>query len=473
MKSTGFGFILKVFIFLTIPSFLLHNPVMAQPIDQGPQPAFLDLSSAIQTAVNKNHLVLAAQYQVDASAAQITQARSGFFPQLSVSETVTKTNNPMWAFGTKLNQKVIEQRDFDPDLLNEPDAINNYTTSISMNWSLFDPAQTWIPWKQSKQHFKATELSLARTRQEIIAQTVMAYNGLLLATEHLNVVQKVLETARAHLKMIQSRFDGGFIVKSDLLRAQVRVGELEQNLIQSESNLNIARAHLNVVMGVPVDDRYILSDRLDGALEINEALAIAEGTEMSDPLEKWIVTALSHRPDLAKLQYQEKMAENEVKKSKWRHLPSIHVMGNYEINSEDFEDTAENYTLGAMMQLNLFSGSRLWGKTREAKASLSSVKSMREGLESGIRVEIRQAFYQIQSAKKRIDVAKASTMQADEGLRIIKNRYENGLVTIVDLLDAQVASQQSQMNYLSALHDYKTAAARLFLAAGIIDLDFR
>jgi len=465
MKSPGFMIAMQsipvLVISLSMSIFGYCPEAYAQTNSQGVLHELLTLSSAIQMALEENPAIKAADFQVDASAAQVTQARSGFFPQVFISETFNQTNNPMWAFGTRLNQEIITQADFNPDKLNNPDAINNFTTALSMDWALFNPTQTWFPWQQSKQNLKASQYLLERARQEVIARTVNAYTGVLLAREQVNVVQQSLKTAQAHLKIIRDRYKNGFIVESDLLRMQVRVGELDQALIESESNLKVALANLNAVLGLPADHRVDLA----GSLE--------EGPEIQGSVEKWVETALSRRPDLLVLQYQQQMAEKEIKKSESAHLPSIHIIGSYEWNSKDFSDMAENYTVGAVARLNLYSGNRMLAGTREAKAQLSRVQSMRKAMEDGIGVETRQAFFQIQSAWKRIAVAKTATRQSEAGLRIVKNRYESGLVAIVDLLDAQVTQQQSHMNYISALHQYKTAKANLALASGTIDADFQ
>lgn len=437
---------------------LLGTPAAAK--EERPS-AQLTLSSAIDRAIRENPRIKAAAFQVDASVARVNRARSGFYPQIALSGVYNRTNNPMWAFGTKLNQEVIRQTDFDPAKLNDPDPITNLATSVTMDWSLFDPVQTWIPWQQTKDNRDAAALMLERTRQEIIAQTAIAYAGVLLTEEQLTVVQKSLDTARAHMKLVRTRFESGFVVESDVLREQVRIAQLEQTRLQVGSELAIARASLNATMGMPLDRRYDLIHSLD------------KGSGPEGDLGKWIQTALSHRPDLAKLGYQKDISENEVKKSRSAHLPSIHLVGTYEMNSADFDDPGENYTLGAVMRLNLFSGMGLSAGTKAAEASLASIMASQEAMETGIRVETRQAFYRTQSAWNRIQVAKGAVAQAEEALRIVKNRYENGLFTIVDLLDAEDALQQSRMNHFQALHDYKTATARLSLAAGVIDADFR
>ena len=195
--------------------------------------------------------------------------------------------------------------------------------------------------------------------------------------------------------------------------------------------------------------------------------------EAPNSLETWISRSLENRPDLQHMQFQEMIAEEQVTKAKTAHLPGLYLSGTYEINSEDFSETANNYSVGAVMSLNLFSGLGLQSKVHEAMAMLRQTQAMARQLELGVRVETRQAFFMAQSAHKRIGVAQAAVAQAEEGLRIVRNRYESGLFTIVNLLDAEVALQQARTNYFRSLYDFEVAMAQLHLAAGIIDEDFR
>ena len=173
------------------------------------------------------------------------------------------------------------------------------------------------------------------------------------------------------------------------------------------------------------------------------------------------------------LHLEEEIAKKEVEKSRAGHYPDLNLVGNYEINSEDFSDSADNYTIGAVMQINLFSGNRITEETKAAKSLLRRVQEIQKSLELGIKVQVREAFLTAKCARRRIDVAKTAADQAEEGLRIVKNRYNNGLLTIVDLLDAELAHQQARTNYFRALHNYKVARVDLELAAGILDKDFQ
>jgi len=125
------------------------------------------------------------------------------------------------------------------------------------------------------------------------------------------------------------------------------------------------------------------------------------------------------------------------------------------------------------MRVNIFSGNRISEKTKAAKSLLSRIQEMQKSVELGIKVQVREAFLKAKSARKRIGVAKTAVNQAEEGLRIVRNRYNNGLLTIVGLLDAELARQQAHTNYFKALHDYKVARVELELASGTIDTDFQ
>lgn len=104
---------------------------------------------------------------------------------------------------------------------------------------------------------------------------------------------------------------------------------------------------------------------------------------------------------------------------------------------------------------------------------LSRVQEIQKSMALEIKVQTREAFLKALSAKERIQVVNIAVDQAEESLRIVKNRYNNGLITMVTLLDAEEARQQAHTNYFKALHDYKMARVELELAAGIIDSDFQ
>lgn len=422
-----------------------------------PETLSLSLPEALGIAVRENPDILAAEFTVEASRAGLDQARSGFMPRVDLMETFNRTTNPMWVFGAKLNQESIDYTDFDPAVLHDPGELNNYATALTLTWPVFAGGKIYHGVKQAEKQLDAQTLAFVRTRQEIIARTATAYLGMMLAREGLKVVEQSLASARANFKMVESAFDAGLVVKSDLLRAQVMIADLEQQRLQAESRIQTARAGLNAAMGRPVETPLMLTSSFETCCPVT-----GDG-------DAWIATALANRPDLKQLSCLEETAERSVAIARADHYPSLRLVGSYDINSEDFSDTADSYTVGAVMSLNLFRGFGVSSGIRGAKASLNSLRQSIKSMELAIRVQTQSAFFETQSAWQRIGVAKAALDQADEGLRIVKNRYKSGLLTIVGLLDAELANQQAKTSYYTALHDYKTAMVNLELAAGIIN----
>jgi outer membrane protein len=431
----------------------------AQP--ETPSSGFLSLPEAIQIALAHNPLINEVQARSDISTERIVQARSGFMPRIDASGAYNRTTNPAQAFATKLNQAMITQDDFNPDRLNNPDSIDNYGGKLTAVWPLYDSGQTWYSVRQAELGQQETSLEMTRVRQRVIAQTVVTYVGLLMARENMIIFQQSLKTASANQEMVKSRYESGFVVKSDLLRAQVHIANLEQQRLQAASQLEIARAQLNAAMGVEIDSKFDLTDELDAKQGIAASM------------ERWIEIALDQRADLKQIDLQLSAVEEEIKKTRAAYLPSLNLAGNYEVNTESFDESADNYTVGAIVTFNLFSGNKTSAKVREAKATQIQIQAQRRNLKQRVLVETRQAYLQADNAWKRIEVAGVAVTQAEEALRIVRNRYNSGLFTIVDLLNSELALLQTHTNYLQAVHDYKVAKANLMLAAGVLDENFQ
>lgn len=416
----------------------------------------LSLSDAVNAALLHNPRLKAARYGVLASEEKIIQTGSGTCPVIQLSEQAGHTTNPMWAFGTRLNQQSITAVDFAPDRLNDPDGITNYVTAVSINWPLYDSGKTWYGIQQARLAKESAGLFEQRIKQVIMAGTITAYIQVLLSRENQTVLQRMLETAVSHMKLIRSRYDGGLVTKSDLLRAKVRIADLKQQLSQAKSETGIAGCNLNIVMGMNSNLQYRLTSPLD------------PGEKFSGTLDEWICTALSHRPDLKQAERQKQILEKEVEKAGALRHPSVSLMGNYEINTENFAGTASNYTVGALISVPLYSGGRISSKIREAVINLKQNQAVVTSIRQQICCETRKAYFDAQSAWDRIQVTQAAIGQSEESLRIIKNRYQGGLFTITDLLDAQVLLQQSLTLYRKTVHDYMAAVTRLALAAGTL-----
>lgn len=420
-------------------------------------PSALSLKQAVQIALGENPVLAAAKSQVEIAEQRVIQGRSGFLPRLNVSEGLQRTNNPTQVFSNKLNQENFTESDFAINRLNQPNAINDFATNFTASWPIYDGGRSWHGWQQAKIGKDASAYALERSRQQVIARTTAAYAGVLLAVENLAVVEAALKTAGANLSIASNRYGSGMAVKSDLLQAQVRQSDLEQQKLMAESQIEVGRSILNAAMGVPDQLRFELTDRLETPLSL-------DGT-----IESWLSISQDRRLDLKELNAREAMAKEEIEKAKAAYLPSLDLIGNYQIHTEDFDGSADNYSVGAVVSLNIFSGLETSAKVSEAQAAFRQVQALRRQMHSQVALEVRQTYVQAASAFQRISVARQMVVQAEESLRIVANRYATGLLTIVDMLTAETTLQQARTTFAQTLHDYSVGKTNLRLAAGVLD----
>ncbi|MBN2809485.1 MAG: TolC family protein [Deltaproteobacteria bacterium] len=417
-------------------------------------PAALSLAEALQITKEQNPGIKAARAACDISRQHIVQTRAGLLPQLNLNEYFQRSNNPPLVFSNKLSQGRFGSDDFAIDRLNHPEALNNFSTSLNLSWPLYDRGQSWHGLKQAKLGYQAAEQTLAQNEEQALAQTTRAYFGVLLAGKGVNVVQAALTTARANLKLVASRYRNGMVVKSDALQAQVHVADLEQQHLTAASNLQAAQAALHNALGITNTQPFTLTDEL------------LPGDQIAGTIDDWLARAQAQRPDLKGLRLRETIAAEEIAKARAAYLPAVNLVGSYQIDSEDFSESADSCTVGAVVSLNLFSGLATSARAKEAAAALRQIAALRLQAENQTALEIRQAYLAAASAWQRIEVARQALKQSAEALRIVSKRYAGGLLTIVELLGAENARQQTLMMHFQAIHDYLVAGNALKLAAG-------
>jgi outer membrane protein len=416
----------------------------------------LTLDQAVETALKNNPGLKAADSQVDAAQAGVVKSRSGFLPKVTFSETWNKTDNPMMALGTKLNQEIVTPMDFAPDAINNPDPISNYNTRLAVMQPVWNGGKEYLGLKQAGLAREAAVMDRNRTRQETVFNVVKAYYGLLLAKEYDRVAKQSLETSEANVKLAELRFKAGAVLQSDLLRAKVQLAEVREMAFRAGNSVKLAGANLNYAMGVPQGAEY----------DVEGALAVQE---QQKDLDNMITEALSLRPDLVSMDRNRKNAETGIKQARTDYVPSLNLMGQVDWNSDKIAgNDAKSWAVMAVLQWNLFDGLVTTSRVREASANAERTRALEEQMRSGVQLQVRQAYYNLAASQERITATASSVQEAEEGLRTVQKRYEVGMTTFVDVLGAENALIRSRTNALQALYDNNIAAAELKLATGTL-----
>ena len=418
----------------------------------------LTLAEAQARAVEQNTMLVAARAQVQGAEARRLQTGGGLWPSLRVSEGFTATNDPVNAFGFRLKQGRFTQDDFAVESLNNPDDLYNWQTKVELQQPLFDGIASWNRRKQASQGVLAAEAELEHQIQQVRFETARAYWGHALAAASLAAMQEGLATASAHARDAEARFTQETITLPDLLAAQLRVAELEEQVILAESRRDGAAEALGLVMGLEVATRVVPRD----------SLARQEAVWSVDSL---VVVALQARPDLSAASYRAEAARKGAAAAGGGFWPRLDAFGSAEINSEDLAARdGDSWTAGAMLHWYLFAGGRTRGGYREAQAQAAAATAVLAFEKQRAEREVRQAHRDLQAARKRIDVADAAQRQASERLRITELQYREGVATTTDLLSAQSGKTEARLRHVQALHDLNVGIARLaFLVGGSLD----
>ncbi|HEY6010342.1 MAG TPA: TolC family protein [Nitrospirota bacterium] len=416
----------------------------------------LTLEQAIDASLRNNPGLKAADDQVRAADAGVLRSASGFLPKVTLSETLSRTDNPMMVLGAKLNQEIVTPSDFAPDAINHPDPITNYNTRVSVMQPVWNGGKEYLGRTQAKLAKEASVQDLERTRQETVFNVIKAYYGLLLAQEYHKVALQSLETSAENVKLAEARYKAGAVLQSDLLRANVQYAEVKEMLTRSENSINLAVAGLNFAMGAQQQTEY----QIEGSLTKQET---------REDLNSVIAEAIARRPDLASLGLNRRNADMNIRQARTDFVPTLNLMGQMDWNSDRFAgDEGRSWAVMAVLQWNLFDGLVTTAKVREASANSGRMKALEDQMKSAVQLQVRQAYDNLSASLDRIAATSSSVQEAEEGLRIVQKRYEVGMTSFVDVLGAESALIRTKSNALQALYDNNVANAELKLTTGTL-----
>jgi outer membrane protein len=417
----------------------------------------LTLGEAVRTALAKHPAVEAGSAGVKAAGMRIEQARSGYLPKVNYTESWQRSNNPVFVFSSLLTQHQFTERNFTVGPLNRPDFMNNFQSQITVDQPLYDAGQTRTAVRQAELGRTLAAEDSRRTGMEVVAGAARAYYGAVLAAEALHVAEEAMRSAEADLARAENVRAAGMATDADVLSIRVHLAAVKEQRIRRAADLELARAALNDALGVPLDSRFDLTTPL------------AEVALDELPLGAYQHQGLLERPEARQARLSSQLAETQSAAAHSALLPTVYAHAGFEADRERFATRGGANWVGAIgLRWNLFNGFEDRARIGESVERLRQARAMERRSASGIQLQVQAAYLDLQSAEERIEVASAAVAMAEESLRITKNRYQNGLTTVTDLLRNETALLETKTRRLTAIHDQRLAAAMLELAAGTL-----
>ncbi|WP_420237470.1 TolC family protein [Telmatobacter bradus] len=421
-------------------------------VAQGPQ---WTLQQAIETALQKNPETQAAKADVKRAEAGRELARTWLLPQLSFTEDLSRGDDPVYAFGTRLRQRQFMQSNFALNELNRPNPIGNFSSRLSGQWMLFDSLRTERGIAASHQMAQSASSGAKAVDQKVIFQVVQAWESVLYTQRQVEVAEREQETAAALLSTAEDHVKAGLAVESDRMAALVNVAARKQERIAAEGELELAWAQLRLAVGEPELQQI--------SLQPIEARAFETSS-----FDEQLAVALKTRPDLQSLRSAQQAEGSAVAAAKSAFGPQIGAYGNWEEDRGSIGTAGgNNWVAGAQIRMDIFPTGKRAELQRE-QAVKARVDAQVASYEQNLRLQISQARTHLRVASQSMLTAQAALDQATESLRIVKNRYDAGLTNITDLLRAEDAERESRANYWRSVYGNALSYAENLFATGTL-----
>jgi len=399
----------------------------------------LTLAEAIRIALETNRSVNIARRQIGIAEDLRKQARSGYFPSVTIDANTAQRNN---AFQARLrigNAPAVT--------VPEGDSYTAYSrTALVM--PLYDFGRTSSASEAAKLGVEVAGLDAERTDQDIVLLVSQAYYRVLQAQKIRQVVLDSIATVDLQLKDAQAFFSQGIVASSDVLSAEVRRAERQQDLIAAEANLQLAQATLNRIMGQDLNRKLRLQD-------------VSGRPQWNGNYDSLLRTAHESRSDLKAARLQVLSSEADLDAARAENWPRLDAFAEYDTNSTSFLVNKDFTVTGFTFSMTLFSGGAQSAAVERRQKQVLQAQDQFLERQDNISLDVKQAYLAAGQTFDSVQVAEKNQQLAVENLRIYRDQYSQGLVTSTDVLTAEDAASRARSNYYQALYDYYTALARL------------
>lgn len=425
----------------------------------------LTLAGAMRRADESAYANRIATGEARAEAGEGLAAFQGILPTFRVESGYQRTTDPIGAFGTKLRQRTIAQQDFDPALLNFPDAITNWTGGLVLEQPLVN-VDAWLARRASSQATAAREAAAVWTAVDTQVDVVRAYYGAVLTTERAATLAAGLDAARAHVRQTESMVEQGVVTRSDALLARVRAGEIETQLIEAQGAAALTKRQLATLLGSPEDTSFSVPVQLPP----NERIAALDAlfAPVAAMPDEPATTPVAERADVRAAEAGLAAARMDVKRARSLWLPRLNGMVRYDWNSSDNPYAGdENWSVGIVASWTPFTGASQLAQLRASAGREQIARAQAEAARAQAALDVAQQENGWRVALERMRIAAEAVQQSVEAHRIVSRKYEGGLAGVVELLGAQAAETEARLRHTHARYDAIVRAAQRLRSLGL------
>ena len=429
-------------------------------------PQLITIEQAIELALKNNRDIQEARLQLERSQAELRQERAALFPTLDVTSGLTYGNSLFLdsTLAQSIDARSEDNAATNPNLTQDQaraiaeDSFTNASTSsfnfssgLSLNYDIYDGGRRGASIRAAEKQLRSTELNLEAIVEQTRFETASDYYDLQDSDAQVEIQEAAVEDSLQTLKDAQLLERAGLGTRFDVLRAEVELAQARQRLTTAIANQNISRRQLAETLSV------------SHSTELATADAVEEAGVWNLELAETIVQAFKNRAELEQLLLQREINQEQRTIALSSIRPRLTANANYSVDDdlEDDFDISDQYSVGVNLQWRLFDGgaARAAAEQEEIDAEISETNFADQ--RNQIRFAVEQAYFQLESNQSNIQTATREVELAQESLRLARLRFQAGVGTQTDVIDAQTQLTTARGNLLSSIIDYNQSYVAL------------
>jgi len=422
------------------------NALESTAIKQPKTPEIWTPMEAVAFAISNNPDSFIAKKRIEEAQATAAMAKAADYPLVNLSAEYSQTDTPMYSFGNILNQGAFDNTiDF-----NDPGRTDNLNLKTEIAYRIYNGGR-------DKAEIEAADAAAGISRSNLIAvhhrlgfEVIKTFQAIIQAEEMVKVRQAALDAITASLNVGKARYDAGDLLREDLLNLDLQQSLASEDLIQTRHNLELTKRSFLNLLGLHRGD-VILSDERD-----------IDQQQIPETID------YRNRQELQRLLGMEQVSLALLKKAEGGEQPTIDAFASYQIDGGAvLEEAGDSWMAGVKMNYNLFDGQKTSSAIAKAKSRVSEIKGLIRKTELALNLEIQQAELDYQQAQKRLIVTEKMVTVAEEGTRLRRARFIEGVILASDLIEFEMRLSDAQARQLTAKARFQVAIANLRRVAGL------
>ena len=427
----------------------------------------LTLTQTLELAERNNRDLEVSRLQIEQQKAVVREAQAGLFPTLDLQSVFTRSRSAGGTIGIRSaqaeaiaraggNEQTARQQDVftggQTFRRNVADDSTSWDSSIQVNYDLYTSGSGAARRKSAAGRLRASELAMERVREQLRLDATGDYYDLQEADEQVRINTKAVQNSQQSLRDTQLQERVGLGTRFDVLRSEVQLANNQQQLTNSQANQTIRRRQISQRLSLPEYVTVIAGDE------------VKKESIWKPSLEQTIVLAYKGRVELEEQLVQRDISESDRKLALSALGPKIQLRASYDLQKifeQPVSGLAGGYSLSAVAQWRVFDGgaARAQADQRAIDGKIAEVRFTQT--RNTVRFQVEQAYANQISNDKNIDTTSTALFQASEALRLAKLRFQAGVGTQTDVINAETDLTRAEGNRVTAILGYNRAIAQL------------